>query len=193
MDTLNQKHEKASSNWLARYQYKLWRRDLPIFLKEQSYRTGAELGVKAGQSFGRCLKANSELQLWGVDNWKVSDSGPYAQNRKHEERARRIAARFGQRAQLIKADILDAAKAFKDGTLDFVFYDLFNYRTSTVDFHRQAIQTWLPKMKQDGALIGRDFHENHLSDALDALGYGWDPLVIRGRESPRLGRAFRKE
>lgn len=167
--------------------YCLWRRDYAKYVLENNMKVGVELGVKSGQSFIKCLKLNPELILTGIDNWVCILNTPYAKNDKYQEQCLRKAAQFGSRAILMKADAIEAAGSFQDRTLDFVFHDLFNYRVSTVHFHKRLFEVWFPKLRQEGQMICGDFLEPDISDAMKALGYSWQHCVIGGRQSPKLG------
>ena len=172
---------------LTKFQYKFWRRSLAKYVKENNMLFGVELGVKAGQSYNVCLKLNPNLVLIGIDNWEVLQNSPYDKNNTYEIRCQQIAAKFGSRAILKKADVIELAKDFKDYSFDFIFYDLFNHRTSTVDFHKQVLHSWFPKLKPGCQMIGRDFHEPDIAEAINELGYSWSYCKVGKKLSPRLG------
>jgi hypothetical protein len=167
--------------------YWLWRNDYAKYILENNMKIGVELGVKSGQSFKSCLELNPDLILTGVDNWQTMPNSPYAKSDKYDKTCRKRLAKFGSRAILMKADAIEAANSFEDLSLDFVFHDLFNYRVSTVDFHKCVFRAWFPKLKQDGQMICGDFPEPDISNALKALGYSWEYCIIGMKQSPKLG------
>lgn len=174
-------------NFFRWLRYKLWYYELAAFIREQGLKRGAEVGVKAGRSFVVFLRKNPELKMVGMDLWEDQPNSPYAHNAENERKCRERAARFGSRAELFKGDAAKIALNFPDQHFDFVFYDCFNYRISTPEFHKYIIAPWLPKIKSGGYLIGRDFHEPDVVKALNELGYGDIRVMqVKGRESLRL-------
>jgi len=57
----------------------------------------------------------------------------------------------------IKMDSLEAAKLYKDESLDFVFIDASHDYVSVI----KDIEAWLPKVKNLGILAGDDYNEKH--------------------------------
>lgn len=148
---------------------------------------GAELGVKAGRSYFFYLNRNKQLHMTGLDLWEDQPNSPYKENAKNGEIAMERNKPFANRSVLYKGDAVDIATQIKDGTLDFVFYDLYNFRISTVDFHKRIIAPWLPKIKPGGVLIGRDFHEPHIVQAIQELvARPITPVLINGKPHIRL-------
>ena len=175
---------------MFRLKFKLWRRDLARFILENNFKTGVEVGVKACKSYRTCLKLNPELTLIGIDTWEVLPNSPYAKNDKYEIKCKKISKAFGKRAILIKGDAATIAEKFPDESFDFVFYDLFNYRVSKVSLHETVLKAWFPKLKENGKMVGRDFFEPDISQALRNLGYSFDYCKIGQYVSPRLAYSY---
>ena len=166
---------------------KLWRRDLGRFVREHGFSSGLELGAKSGLSMEAVLKENPELRLTGIDLWEdMPDSSPYRANSStHPVAENRI--RCWGNAVLMKGDCRMLGDYFADGSLDFIFYDLYDHRWSTDVFIISVLSIYLPKLKPDGLLIGRDFDQPDVHWALAQMGLpGPEPCRIQGRASTRL-------
>lgn len=174
-------------NFFQWLRYKLWYYELAAFIKEKQWTYGAEIGVKACRSFVVFLKRNPQLKMVGMDLWEDQPDSPYAHNTENEKKSRERCAPLGERAQLLKGDAAQIALSFPDKAFDFVFYDCYNYRISTPEFHRRLLAPWIPKIKPGGYLIGRDFHEPDVQAALKNLGYtNIEIMKVKGRESLRV-------
>jgi len=147
-----------------------WREELSGLIQQKGYTHGVELGVYRGKSYHRFLKHNKKLQLTGVDSWLVSPGYSHYKLLAYEMFSRAIRIRYFSRARLIKGDIEEVYTHFNDESMDFIHYDLFNMRTSTPQFHENALKLWLPKIKTGGMIFGRDFHQPDLAIALARIG-----------------------
>ena len=149
---------------------KKWRIELGSLIKEHGFNKGVELGVYRGKSFYHSLKSNPQLNLTGIDTWKSTKG--YPQNKLHvyEMICKTISLLFGNRARLMKQDANECVHSFVDGSLDFVHYDLYNFRISTVSLHETTLGLWMPKIRENGILIGRNFTKRDIAAALDNLG-----------------------
>jgi hypothetical protein len=166
---------------------KLWRNDLGIFIRENSYSSGLELGVKGGRSLKAILKINPSLRITGIDLWKdMPESSPYKKNSKNELVAQKIIRNY-KNASLLKGDCLFLAGRIPDNSLDFVFYDLYDYRWSNVDFVKSVFEAYLPKLRSSGMFIGRDFDQPDFKQACKLLNLT-DPkqCLISNTPNPRL-------
>ena len=159
--------------------------DLPFFIKANGFKKGVELGAKAGRSMFFMLKFNKQLHLIGIDQWQVIEGTAYRKNPLNEEKCRGRLNQFNERVTLIKEDALLATNFIDDNTLDFVHYDL--QCKSMKDKHEEMIKAWMPKIKDGGMLIGRDFRD--FREAFYNLGYREREILrckIKGRFSQRL-------
>jgi len=163
----------------------VWRMDLASFILQNGFKKGVEIGVYNGKSYNICLKMNSELELTGIDTWKVMPG--YKKNKLYELLCKIKSFRFRDRAKLVKADAMEIAKDFANNSLDFIHYDLFNFRVSTVSLHENIIKSWLPKIKKSGMLIGRDFAEMDINQALKNIRLDWNYCRIGDSISTKLG------
>jgi hypothetical protein len=149
---------------------KKWRSELAVFVNEKNLTKGVELGVYRGRSYKNCLKLNPQLELTGIDTWQASPGYPQGKLFVYEMICRLIKFRYGKRAHIIKDDVTKCVSSFDDNSLDFVHYDLFNYRTSSVPLHKEAISPWLQKIKNNGLLLGRNLTKPDIANALKELG-----------------------
>ena len=159
--------------------------DLPSFIKQQEFKHGLELGAKAGRSMYFTLKRNKKLHLTGVDLWEVIEGGAYKDNNKNELRCKRKLKNFSNRVTLLKGDANQIAAGIGNETYDFVFYDL--QCRPMAGFHEKMIAAWIPKIRKNGLLIGRDFRD--FREAFYKLGFkesDFQPCKIGNRLSVRL-------
>lgn len=148
---------------------KKWRSELAVFVNDQGLSKGVELGVYRGRSYNDCLKSNPQLELTGIDTWQTTKGYPQGKLFVYEMICRLIKLRYGKRAQIIKDDVTKCVNSFADNSLDFIHYDLFNYRTTSISLHKEVIGLWLKKIKTNGLLIGRDLTEPDIANALKEL------------------------
>lgn len=122
---------------------------------------GVEVGVFQGEFSERLLSTWTGRVLWCVDSWAPvpfdimlhpchpSDAARQQWKNNAEDRLRR----FKERARIVHADSLDAARFFADGQLDFAYIDAgHDYESVTRD-----LQAWAPKVRAGGILCGDDF------------------------------------
>lgn len=172
---------------INRARYKLWFAfDLPIFIKERRFARGAELGVKGGRSIRYTLAANPQLHMIGIDLWEKQPGKAYLHNEQNENRCRKALQPFRERVRLYKGDANILCDAVRDESLDFVFYDIYNFRISAAELHETLLLKWIPKLRPGGVMIGRDFHSEDIAAVITELGYELQPCMVNGRPSPRL-------
>ncbi len=160
--------------------------ELPQFIKQINAKNGAELGVKAGRSIKRILQKNKQLSMIGLDLWEIIPGKAYKDNVLNEQKCRKVLKKFGNRAILYKGDANKIAKEVKNSSLDFVFYDLYNFRTSSVSLHDEIIGNWIEKLKPGGYFIGRDFHNDDIRGVIEKRGFKIEICVVNGKISERL-------
>ncbi len=165
---------------------KKWRIELGSLIKEHGFDKGVELGVYRGKSFYHSLKSNPQLNLTGIDTWKSTKGYPQNKLHAYEMICRTISLLFGNRARLIKQDANECVHSFADGSLDFIHYDLFNFRISTVSLHETTLRLWIPKLKKNGLLIGRNFSKIDIATALHNLGVHCEYYIDGQNSSKRL-------
>ncbi|WP_299004634.1 class I SAM-dependent methyltransferase [uncultured Shewanella sp.] len=170
-----------------KYQRKFWRDDLGKFIQEKSCCSGVELGTKNGSSMKAILKRNPSINLVGMDLWEdMPDSSPYRNNSKNELSALKKIRKY-KNASLLKGDCLQLANQIEDGSLDFIFYDLFDSRWSSVSFVKSVFEAYLPKLKSSGMLIGRDLNKPDFQEVRKLLDLNEiKQCVIDGKTHLRL-------
>lgn len=126
---------------------------------------GVELGVFGGDLSKRLL-ARDDVTLHMIDRWVTPEAGSrifetqdfHATLTNEQQEACMATAKrrvefAGARAKIIRGDSSESAKAFMDGTLDFVFVDAdHSYEGCMKD-----ILAWERKVKPGGWLCGHDY------------------------------------
>lgn len=155
---------------------------LSSLVKSCGWSRGAEIGVWRGQTFYHLLDVCPELELIGVDCWPAPES-PHEKDQERgistwyppevirAHRASVLAAlpAYGDRARIVEADSVVAAKSVEDGSLDFVFVDA-DHSTEGV---LRDVAAWRPKLRPGGVLLGHDEQWPSVRRALSQLFDEW--------------------
>lgn len=133
-------------------------------------KSGAEIGVFAGETSEMLLAEFHDLTLFMVDAWVAYDPRPGHVNKsgRHkwidDTRAQRnladclnATAFAGDRAQIRRMPSVEAAAAVPDGSLDFVFIDADH----TYEGVRADIAAWAGKVRKGGVVAGHDYASEH--------------------------------
>lgn len=148
-------------------------------IKEHNWTTGAELGVQEGRTYLHLLESCSDLILTGVDLWspniarktraKNLDEFNDSINYEYFQNLKKKTKKYGERAILHRMFTLEAAKIIDNNSLDFIFVDAdHNYEGVYND-----IKSWLPKIKDDGWILGHDINWPSVKKAVDELIPGY--------------------
>lgn len=139
---------------------------------ELGFKTGAEIGVESGRYSATICKTNPDVKLYCIDAWEAYDG--YREHVSSEQMevlyqdtVRRVEP---YNCEVIRAFSLDAAKKFKDKSLDFVYID------SNHDFGHvsEDIEHWIRKIRPGGTICGHDYNSskvgatNEVMDAVDS-------------------------
>jgi hypothetical protein len=136
---------------------------------------GAELGLWEGRTISYLLGSCPGLSMIGVDLWQMQPDNPGPEgyegwdHDKHERTARQRLRMFGDRARIIKALTVEAAREVEDASLDFVFVDADHSEAGC----RADIAAWLPKIKPTGWIAGHDINWPGVRAAVDDLAPGY--------------------
>jgi hypothetical protein len=131
---------------------------------------GVEIGVWKATTSEKLLASLPKLFLHLIDRWEVPPVGDSywkgslkivnsPQSEFDAAYARTVAAvkPYRGRYEIHKILSVEAAKLFKDGSLDFIFIDSdHSYEGCMTD-----VKVWLPKIKKGGTMFGHDFGNNH--------------------------------
>jgi len=145
-------------------------------IKRRGWKSGAELGVKEGQTLFHILEKNPLLHMVGVDIWKPTpESGDFGDldwnHVKHMNSVLDRAVGYRNRLRIIREMTVEAAKLVEDGTLDFVFIDADHSQRAV----EADIDAWKPKLKPGGVLCGHDCNWPSVRAALDNKLPNWSP------------------
>lgn len=170
------------------------RHDLPAFLAASGRDVGVEVGVECGLYSEVLLQAG--LAVYSVDAWQAY--GDYRKGRVTQAKADRCYAetldRLARypRSRVIRQFSVDAARAFADQSLDWVYLDGAHDFASV----RQDIAAWLPKIRLGGVMAGHDYVHIprdcdvvEVKQAVDAYTHDHhvSPWYVLGRKDIRHG------
>lgn len=113
-------------------------------LGELGFTKGVEVGVDFAYHARVLLDYIPNLKLLCVDKW---DRNPRAY-----ELAKEVLARYPG-ATMQRADSVEAANTFNDGSLDFVFIDADH----TYEAVKRDIEAWTPKVRKGGVMYGHNY------------------------------------
>lgn len=157
------RHEKFSSPYNKIKSFKRLkevtdRNQIPELLCDLGLKSFCEIGVRKCSNLKNMLKSNPD-KAFGVDIWK--EDGIYAHNDSGSKqrtldklfsRAKRLEMSTPS-LKIIRKYSCDAARDFKDGSLDFVYIDADH----TYEGVKADIESWYPKIRSGGIISGHDY------------------------------------
>ena len=155
------RYPKAVAQTGERYN---WRYEwLAELVKTHGWEVGAELGLRKGATYLHLLEHCPGLTLIGVDSW--AEGLGHQEVDLAERMVRDSAARYGERARIIKGWTVPVAEQIPDSSLDFIFVDAdHSYESVKAD-----LMAWMPKVKKGGWFIGHDINWPSVKQAVDEL------------------------
>lgn len=130
----------------------------PSVVQRLGLRRGAEIGVAFGGHAQAILEQGNVQRLYAVDSYRHRPEYDDPMNlpqpvfdRLFERTGQRL-ARFGDRAQQIRLDSVEAAAQIDD-TLDFVYID----GDHSYQGIRDDLAAWFPKVRVGGIIAGHDY------------------------------------
>ena len=153
-----------------KYQWKV----LTDIINENGYKSGAELGVRFGQT-SRYILIHTESDVIGVDlmmpqpentgeGQETYESWPWDA---YENAVIDIENEFPDRFTMYRLSTDEASMLVEDGSLDWVFIDADH----SYEGVRADITNWLPKIRKGGMITGHDIDRKGVRDAVrDCLG-----------------------
>lgn len=136
-------------------------------------KAGIEVGVFRGRTSAALLRHFPQLRLAMIDQWappprdssyaRSGDSKAKIDAKRWEKIEREAWDRTmfaGDRRMVVKGDLFEVHRVFKDWRYDFVFLDADHSYAGT----RRAIALWRTKVRAGGVLAGDDY--------VDRRGYG---------------------
>lgn len=163
---------------------------LPQLFRDLDFKVGAEIGTERAIYAKRLCVINPQLKLYCIDPWQA-----YSGYREHVSQPKldnfydEAAWRLGPfNAQLVRKFSVDAAKDFKDGSLDFIYID----GNHTLLHVIQDLCAWVPKVRKGGIVAGHDFirrnnrlrYQCHVVEAVHAYTESFmiDKWYVLGRK-----------
>lgn len=131
------------------------RDELPALCVSLGFKFGAEVGVYKAAYSEQFAKAG---MLWfAVDPWEAFDGQGRTQQRQERQdflfgHATRVLAPYPN-ATILRKPSLEAARLFRDGSLDIVYVD----GDHTFAAVAADLYAWYPKVKSGGILSGHDY------------------------------------
>ncbi len=130
------------------------RNDLPAFFIELGFKVGVEIGVNKGEYTEKFAQAG--LDIYGVDPWVWDKEYDSSRTQEHYdniyEQAKTRLTPYSN-ITIIRKTSMEAAKDFKDESLDFVYID-GNHKLKYVI---EDIVEWSKKIKPGGIISGHDY------------------------------------
>jgi len=131
--------------------------ELAQYLRDRGYKTGAEVGVFDGYYSEKLCETIPGLKLYSIDPWAIYQGYRDRKFVSSMERAENLArTRLAQYdVTIIKDYSVEAAKEFKDESLDFVYID-GNHEYKYV---MEDLKAWTPKVREGGIVCGDDYYQ----------------------------------
>lgn len=153
MDLTDALKERGNPFWIPYAR----RADLPQFFVNQGFRRGAEIGVGSGGNLQ--LYCEAGLTMYGIDPWEPTEDYFYRDTTTGPghldgwNKAKAMSVNYSN-CVLIRKTSIEAAKEFKDGSLDFVYIDGdHSFGHVAMDLMR-----WSAKVKAGGIIAGHDYY-----------------------------------
>jgi len=120
------------------------------------YKTGVEMGVCRARNAVNILNQMPEANMYFIDCWDAVGSRTKEIQKKWYASSMEKLNAYGDRVKVIRKWSMDAAKDFKDESLDFVYID-GDHRFDAVI---QDIITWSKKVRIGGIVSGHDYYKS---------------------------------
>jgi len=169
LDELIEKHE---TQWQRGYDC------FPAVLDRLGLRTGVEVGVAFGGHSEAILEKTKVEQLIGVDRYLHRPNYADPMNLPQPafdalyDRTQSRLKHFGDRFALRREDSLDAAQAFQDRQIDFVYLDADHSEEGVF----ADLCAWVPKVRIGGVIAGHDYGHRDFAGVQRAIDSYMDRL-----------------
>ena len=123
--------------------------------------TGVELGVWQGESSDFILRKWMGQRLYSIDCWEEQSDQVYQDPTFNVATTRQLAiyrtvcerlSWFGPRSVVLRTYSGPAASIFRDGELDFVYFDANHSHSGLLT----DLTVWIPKIRKGGLAVGDD-------------------------------------
>ena len=123
-------------------------------VKNNKLKLGAEIGVRTGQTLFHIVNNNPELRMYAID----IDTSQFINN----------VVGYGNRIIVHERLSGISPEFIEDKSLDFFFIDASHTNKNV----KKDLMTWLPKLKDNGWMIGHDIDYPSVEQAvLDVVGF----------------------
>lgn len=130
-------------------------------LRDRPHATGAEIGVRSGETGEALLAALPELErLYCVDPWEAYPDYTASEfvtqgwlTGQYEQFHERLAAHW-KRVWLFRTNSVDGSMLVEEESLDFVFIDACH----AYEYVMCDLEMWAPKIKRGGLIAGHDWN-----------------------------------
>lgn len=154
------------------------RLELARLFCDLGYRVGAEIGVERGCYSEALCKAIPGLKLYCVDPWERYPEYGDWQGDFYQEAVDRLSP---YHVRIVRKMSMEAAKSFRNGSLDFVYIDANHYPPYIGDDLRE----WSKKVRRGGIVSGHDYINLHSCVMEAVIEYtqarGINPWFIVGK------------
>lgn len=128
------------------------RNEFPSIIDALGYKIGAEVGVARGQFSDRLMGAGF-TRFYMIDDFCATKPVPGEIYEVWRPQAWQVAANHPGVAVVIEKPSVEAAVAFDDGSMDFVYIDAQHEDP----WAHEDVATWWPKIRPGGMLAGHDY------------------------------------
>lgn len=189
LDYLDYQERGCDETWQVYYHI------MPRLINEYKLRVGCEIGIFMGSHCKRILETTAIEKLYGIDPYMnyAEDNTGLVLSRNYWEifhlKVKDKLAPFNDRFELLRLKSLDAAKLFKDESLDFIFLDA----SHTYDAVKEDLHAWYSKVRKGGLLVGDDYATRWpgVPQAVNEFFREKNLRVFIDNEQPRIWMVFK--
>lgn len=160
--------EQVSPIRIYKHPFSLTREGLAKWFSEWGFKTGAEIGVRAGKFSEVLCNSMPGLNLLCVDPWGTVDYrsrmiGEEKQEAYYQECLKRLAPYSG--VKIMRMNSIDAVMKVPDESLDFVYID----GCHEFDYVMTDLILWARKVRKDGVIALHDYYAFKRAGVVQAI------------------------
>lgn len=154
---------------------------LEYLVKYYSWKNGVEIGVWKGRTYKHLITSCPKLMLTGIDPYVPQPNNPGPEkwirgehnhdwdHEKYFNDIEKFRKKHYETAFFIRDFSINSAKMFHDKVLDFIFIDGDHSEKGV----REDIEAWMPKIKENGWILGHDIDWPDVRRVVDELLPEW--------------------